>query len=183
MNKLFGFLFMATVLSIFSCQKEDPVIENEQEVITTLYYTLTASGGQTAVFSFQDLDGDGGNAPIISVDSLQANTTYTGQIVLLNETETPADSISVEVLEEDLDHQFFFTTTNSNVSVSYNDLDSEGKPIGLQTEVTTGAAGHGTMTIVLKHEPNKSGANVSSGDMTNAGGETDIEVTFDVHVQ
>lgn len=183
MNKLFGVLFMATVLSIFSCQKEEPVIENEQEVITTLHYTLTASGGQTAVFSFQDLDGDGGNAPIISVDSLQANTTYTGQVVLLNETVTPADSISAEVLEEALDHQFFFTTTDPNVSVNYADLDIEGKPIGLQTVVTTSAAGHGTMTIILKHEPNKSGANVFLGDMTNAGGETDIEVTFDVHVQ
>ena len=183
MKKLFGLLLTITVLGVFSCQKEEPVIENEEEVITTLTYTLVSSTGQTAVFYFQDLDGDGGNAPTMTADTLMANTTYTGQIVLLNETETPAENISDEVLDEALDHQFFFAPTDSNVTVAYNDSDSLGNPIGLQTTLSTGAAGHGMMSVILRHEPNKSAANVSNGVIDNAGGETDVTVTFSATIQ
>ena len=66
----------------------DPVIPNEEEVITTLNLTLTSDSGAVVVFSFQDLDGDGGNAPIQSGDTLQNNTTYSAVLELLNETET-----------------------------------------------------------------------------------------------
>ena len=43
--------------------------------------------------------------------------------------------------------------------------------------------GSGTITVTLRHEPNKDAAGVSSGDIANAGGETDIEVTFNVEIQ
>ena len=36
---------------------------------------------------------------------------------------------------------------------------------------------------LLRHKPNKSGNGVQSGDITNAGGETDIVVTFELDVQ
>ncbi|HBK71516.1 MAG TPA: type 1 periplasmic binding fold superfamily protein, partial [Flavobacteriaceae bacterium] len=36
---------------------------------------------------------------------------------------------------------------------------------------------------ILRHEPNKSASGVSDGDITNAGGETDIEVIFNITVQ
>jgi hypothetical protein len=67
--------------------------------------------------------------------------------------------------------------------VAYGDVDGNGKPLGLQTTVVTGDVSTGTLTITLRHEPDKSAAGVSGGDLTNAGGETDIEVTFDVTVQ
>ena len=38
-------------------------------------------------------------------------------------------------------------------------------------------------TITLRHEPAKTATGVSGGDITNAGGETDIEVVFDVTVE
>ena len=71
----------------------------------------------------------------------------------------------------------------SDVNIAYNDLDEEGKPIGLSTVLTTGEMGSGTITVTLRHEPNKDAAGVSSGDIANAGGETDIEVTFNVEIQ
>ncbi|MEZ7887763.1 MAG: type 1 periplasmic binding fold superfamily protein, partial [Flavobacteriales bacterium] len=61
--------------------------------------------------------------------------------------------------------------------------DEEGNPIGLSTVLTTGEMGSGTITVTLRHEPNKDAAGVSSGDIANAGGETDIEVTFNVEIQ
>lgn len=177
-------LGMVSILSVTSCKKDDPIIENEEEVITTLTYALAPDGGgASVVLSFKDLDGDGGNAPVIIGGTLAANTTYTGALTLLNETETPAESITAEVLEEAVDHQFFFASSISGVSVAYDDVDPNGKPLGLATTLTTGAEGSGTISVTLRHEPNKSASGVSAGDITNAGGETDIEVTFNVEIQ
>lgn len=184
MNKLTISLFLfGIILGFFSCQKEEPVVENEEEVITTLIYTLTSSSGHTAVFNFQDLDGDGGNSPVVTADTLMANTTYTGVMTLLNESETPAENITTEIQGEALDHQFFFTSSDSTVSVAYTDADTNGNPIGLATTLTTGAATMANLTIVLRHEPAKDAAGVSSGVIDNAGGETDIEVNFHLHVE
>lgn len=172
------------IVSLGSCNDpEEPEIPNEEEVITTLSYTLTPDGGGTAVvMTFQDLDGDGGNAPTINGGELMANTTYSGSLELLNEIESPAEDITLEVDEEGEEHQFFFQSTVSGLTVSYDDSDANGDPIGIVTNLTTNNAGNGTLTITLRHEPNKGGDNVSSGDITNAGGETDIEVIFAIDV-
>ena len=69
------------------------------------YFYLLAA----VVLSFQDLDGDGEDAPVINSGDLAAGVTYNGSIELLNETESPAEDITEEVEEEDLDHQFFYT--------------------------------------------------------------------------
>ncbi len=189
MKKPFYFLLIVALSSAFaSCDKDDepecPEITNEEEVITTLTYTLTPSGGgDDVILKFQDLDGDGGDDPVITVEDLVANTTYSGVIELLNETEDPAEDITEEVEDEADEHQFFMSSTLADLTVSYTDTDSNGNPIGITTELVTGEAGTGVLTVVLRHEPNKDGAGVSDGDVTNAGGETDIEVDFDVNVQ
>lgn len=175
-----------SLISIMSCSDdpEDPIIENEEEVITTLTYTLTPSeGGSAVVLSYQDLDGDGANEPTITNGTLSAETTYSGSMTLLNETESPAESITEEIEEEDADHQFFFVTTVSGLSVAYADSDDDGKPVGLASTLTTGAAGSGNLTVTLKHEPDKSASGVSDGVITNAGGETDISVTWTITVE
>jgi hypothetical protein len=167
-----------------ACVKDDPIIPNEGEVITTLRYTLTAdSAGVPIVLSFQDLDGDGGNAPVISGGTLAANTTYTASLELLNEIANPAENITSEIAAEAEAHQFFFQTTSNGLTVNYDDADANGNPIGIATTVTTGNAESGTLTIILRHLPNKTAANVVNGDITNAGGETDIQITFPVDVQ
>jgi hypothetical protein len=169
---------------LFSACKKTPVVPNTEEVITTLHYSLSPNGGGTPVLlTFQDLDGDGGNAPTITNGTLEANKTYTGTLVLLNETVSPSDSISVEVAEEDADHQFFFESTVGGLTVQYNDMDGNNNPLGLESTLTTTTVGTGTLKITLRHEPNKSATGVSAGDISNAGGETDIEVSFNIDVQ
>lgn len=185
MKKL-GLAVLGLGILLASCKKDPKVVTppNEEEVITTLVYTLTPNGGGAVkTFKFQDLDGDGGNAAVITVDTLDANTTYTGAITLSNEQESPAEDITAEVRAEDDEHQFFFSTTTSGVTISYSDQDGAGNPIGLASQLQTAAAGMGDLTIILRHEPNKTATGVSGGDITNAGGETDIEVTFHLHVQ
>ncbi len=183
-NYLFIALVFATSLLFTACEKDDPVIPDEPELITTLNYILTpAGGGAVITLSFQDLDGDGGNAPTIMGGTLTANQTYTGVLELLNEAESPVENITKEIEEENVEHQFFFQSDISNLTITYNDQDTEGNPIGLSSTLITEAAASGSITITLRHEPNKSASGVAQGDLTNAGGETDIEVTFPIDVQ
>lgn len=177
-------MIFALIFTLSACEKKDPKIPNEEEVITTLTYTLTPiNGGNTVVMSFKDLDGDGGNAPEITGGTLMANETYNGVLELLNEVASPAENITTEIEEEDEGHQFFFTSSIAGMDISYNDMDENGNPVGIKTTVTTTNSGAGTLKITLRHEPNKTAADVANGDILNAGGETDIEVSFTVDVQ
>lgn len=176
----------ALVFTACSSDDDNPEPVNEEEVITTLTATLVPVGGGTTItLQTQDLDGDGPNDPEITVSgALAANTTYNGTLELLNETESPAESINEEIEEEDEDHQFFFQITNSLATFTYDDFDEDGNPVGLEFTVTTDdTTGAGTLTITLRHEPSKSANGVSDGDITNAGGETDIQAVFSISVE
>lgn len=178
---------ISALVALASCKKEDPEQDDhhdhhEEELITTVIYTLT-SDNDTAVFTFRDIDGDGGNPPVITEDTLMANTNYEGAIVLLNESETPAEDITEEIIEEAEEHQFFYQNDMGQIAIAYDDVDNNGNPLGVLTTVNSNASGHNNVTITLRHEPNKTADGVADGDITNAGGETDIEVTFHMHVK
>lgn len=177
-------LILLAALFFTACKKDDPVVPNEEELITTLTYTLVSTDGNESVsLIFKDLDGDGGASPEIIGGTLSANKTYNGTLELLNEIESPKEIITEEISEENDAHQFFFQSTVQGLSVDYNDSDSNGKPLGLRTVLTTSDSGSGNLTITLRHEPNKTENGVADGDISNAGGETDIEVTFPINVQ
>ncbi|HAA11961.1 MAG TPA: type 1 periplasmic binding fold superfamily protein [Cytophagales bacterium] len=180
--KLFGLLALGAAVAACDVTPEE---ENEEELITTLRITFTETGTSNTVSAvFQDLDGDGGDAATLTNPTFAANTTYSATIEVLNESETPAEDITAEVEEEGAEHQFFFElSSGTGITTEYTDDDGSGNPVGLSFNLTTTDAGTGTMIVTLRHEPNKSASGVSGGDITNAGGETDIEVTFDVTVQ
>jgi hypothetical protein len=186
MNTIKLFTLLAVFAFAFtSCSEDDdaPAPINEEEVITTMNVMLF-DGTTTKMLSVTDDDGDGPNAPVISADNLDANTTYQGTIEFLNELETPVEDITIEVAEEDEAHQVFYVPSSSlNIDVTYNDQDGNGNPVGLDFTITTGDASGGTLTVTLIHEGNKNADGVSDGDPTNAGGETDIQATFPISIQ
>ncbi|MBT0608371.1 type 1 periplasmic binding fold superfamily protein [Aequorivita echinoideorum] len=180
--KFLATALFATVL-FASCSSDDdaPVEVNEEEVITTMTVTLNpTTQGTPVILRTQDLDGDGPNPPIVTVSgNLAANASYSGQIVLLNETEDPAENITLEVIEEAEEHQFFYTTSAGlNVTTAYLDFDVDGNPLGTEFTLTTGEASSGTITFTLRHEPTKPNSGLSD-----AGGETDVTATFEVTVE
>ncbi len=185
LHKFSVLAFLAVATVFFSCEDDDVVIPVVEELITNMTVVLTPQGGGDVVsLVFSDPDGDGATAPTITGGTLAANTVYDGVITLLNESVSPADDITEEVEAEQEDHQFFFSTTGGlNLSVSYADQDAAGNPLGLLTTYTSGASSSGNLTVILRHEPNKNAAGVKDGDITNAGGETDIEVTFPIIIQ
>lgn len=182
-------LALIFLAAINGCKKDDevtapPPIVNEEEVITTMIFAFTGQGGaDDKELRFTDADGDGGGVPVFDLDTLQAASDYSASIILLNETADPVDTISNEVLEEGTDHQFFFQATGSDITFVYADADANGAPIGLATNATTGTPSVGTVKVTLRHQPDKSGSGVSGGDISNAGGETDIEVTFPLVIE
>ncbi|NNM17629.1 MAG: type 1 periplasmic binding fold superfamily protein [Croceitalea sp.] len=180
--KTIKFLSMLALSAVLftSCSDDDETPEevNEEEVITTMTVTLVPQGGgDTITLQSRDIDGDGPGAPEVTVSgSLDGNTTYTGGIVLLNETVTPAEDITEEVAEEDDEHQFFFQTTGSIASIVYGDTDGNGNPVGIIFTLNTDTAGAASITITLRHEPKKP----NDGTLADAGGETDIAQTFNL---
>lgn len=183
-NYLFLLLALVSTLFITSCDKDDPPIVEEPEIITTVIYTLTPTNGEPpVVLTFRDLDGENGNAPVVTGGTLAANQTYNGTIECQNESVMPTEDITEEILEEDEDHQFFFSTTVTDLNINYSDQDSQGNPVGLSNTITTGGIYSGTITVILKHLPEKFATGVSEGDITFAGGDTDVEATFPIDVE
>lgn len=171
------------------CKRDDDPITpmvptNEEELITTLdLHFHSANDIEHKHFTFTDLDGDGGSAPIIEADTLSIDSIYSVEIEVLNASGSPVEDITAEIQAESAAHQFFFRPSGANVTVAYADTDANGFPVGLQSVWSMGGASNGTIVVTLRHQPDKTAAGVSDGDITNAGGETDIEVTFPVVIE
>jgi hypothetical protein len=109
---------------------------------------------------------------------LATGATYNGSIVLLNETESPAEDITEEVKEEGLEHQFFYTIgAELDLTIEYANFDANLDNLGTEFTLTTGAESSGSLTFTLRHEPTK-----PNTGLVDAEGETDIEVAFDIEV-
>lgn len=193
--KNFKTLLATAAISIFaiSCSSDDdsiPEIINETEVITTSTITLvpTTEGLPTITLNGSDEDGIGGEDPTITVSGpLAANETYSASISLLNETLEETDegfNALNDVIEEDLDHQFFYAISEElNITTEYEGgdfaLDSEGNPFGATFTLTTGAASTGTLTLVLRHELDKADGEAV---LETAGGETEVNTSYPIEI-
>ncbi|MFQ3173424.1 MAG: hypothetical protein ACI8W0_000514 [Flavobacterium sp.] len=178
-------LAVLSVFSFSSCSNDDdPIAVNEEEVITTVTTTLTA-GSQTVTLTSRDLDGDGPDAPVVTVSGdLMVNTRYVGKVSFLNEIANPVEDITVEVKEEGDKHQLFFQAPLAIGTFTYTDTDVNGKPIGLTFTLTTDTTvTAGNIVVILRHEPSKDAAGVAAGNITNAGGATDAQITYVVQVK
>ena len=179
-SKILAFALLS-MFTFSSCNNDDPIAVNEEELITTVTTTLTA-GSQTVTLISRDLDGDGPNSPIVTVSgNLSINTTYTGAVTFKNESVTPIEDITVEIKEEGDEHQLFYQVQTAIGAFTYTDADVNGKPIGLAFSLRTGAsAATGNIVVTLRHEPLKSADGVAAGSIANAGGATDAQVTYPV---
>lgn len=132
------------------------------------------------LLSFQDFDGDGGDPPIIQGGQLKSGVKYNGILAFWNEAVFPEVEITPEIREEGDEHQVFYEPTiNDKVSIEYVDQDVNGNPIGLLISLTaTDPPARGDLVVTLKHLPMKP----NSGIAADAGGETDIEVTFGISI-
>jgi hypothetical protein len=183
MFKPFMLALGALSLVVVSCKKEDHDHDhNEVELITTVELKFSGKGSlgpdTTFVVTFNDPDGDGGNAPTqFETIHLLKNSTYNVEVTLLDKSKTPAETISNEVLAEANDHLFFYSSNPTGlVDVLITDKDSNGKNLGLKSTWTTTNAGSGKVKVKLMHQPGKK-------DGTSATGDTDVDIDFQVNVK
>ncbi len=191
--KYLALLLLAAPLAFSACKKdkEEPKPADDNELITTVVYTLEAPAGSTAPavsITWEDRDGDGGAAPVVTGGTagrltLQRNTLYTGSILLLDRTKTPADTISNEVADEADQHLFVYQTTPAGLlNIVRTDRDTNRLEVGLETTATAPAAGTGSLKITLRHQPPMAnGTRIKDG--TFGPGDTDVAADFPVTVQ
>lgn len=169
---------LLSIVFLESCDKKDPTPVHEPEVITTVEVTLVADGSVTPVtLKFFDEDGEQGSiAPVLTVSSpLKAGTTYSAVIELWNETVDPPGNVSAEVAGEADDHLFCFDVSG-DITINYKDQDGKGRPIGMLTTWDVGAAGSAQVILSLRHQPD-----IKTGECP-GGGETDVQITFDLDI-
>ena len=136
------------------------------------------------LFRSEDLDGPGGNSPLMDSLLLQPNKTYAASLLVLNKAANPIDTISNEILEEGDAHRFYYLpSANSNIIVGGLDTDANGAPLGLNSTWTTGNTGTGTMRITLRHYPGMPPDKEIADPVNSTKSSTDIEITFDAVVQ
>lgn len=177
--KLFAVVMLGGLILV-GCKKKNNEEENEEELITTVKLTLTPVGGGSAlVYSWKDVDGVGGNAPVIQTVTLAPSKVYNCSVQFLDESKTPAEDITTEVVTEGVDHQVYYAVSGgANLTITGLNNDAAGLPLGTTSTFTSGAASTGALKITLKHKPGVKAA----GDAVTKG-ETDVEVDFPVSVQ
>jgi hypothetical protein len=151
----------------------------ENELITSLRlkFVNQASAADVRLATWKDLDGQGGNPPVIDPISLQPNAVYTLTVdAVLNETSATSEDVTPEIVREATNHLFVYKPTGAPLTVVVTDKDSQGLPFGLQARATTAGAGSGSLRVVLRHQ-------VGTKDGTETPGSTDFDTTFPVTIQ
>ena len=176
---------LAAILFLVSCKKE-PAAINEEEQINHLELILRTAGTNIYdTFTFNDPDGIGGIAATLDSIIIDKDSVFVAQLILKNTIANPAEIINEEIETESTAHQFFYSSNPTTIlrNFSYLDTDSNDKPLGLKFQFDArGSSYTGNLKITLRHEPNKSAAGVANGDITNAAGETDLEIEFPVRL-
>ncbi|MBL7808423.1 MAG: hypothetical protein JNN28_11425 [Saprospiraceae bacterium] len=168
--------FGAVALGLFTmtgCDKQD---QTSEENITRVELQFQGNGFSQAVVALET-NGDGiwdGTGEI----SLPANSgPVFCEVFVYDETQNPKADLTAEIIEESADHLFTYEVTGANVAITGLDTDSNGGPLGRNTNWETGAASTGTIRVKLHHEPtNKSNA-------SDPGGDVDFDITFPIKIQ
>jgi hypothetical protein len=191
LRKVSLYLVALLAFGFASCESEDPEKENEGEVITDVtlkFQELNSSNALVgSVLTFKASDPQGievGKTPTVQSISLTKGKKYQMTIEVTNSIEN--EDITTEILEEAAAHQFFFLgpVFDSNIfSIQYADGDGIG--LGLKNIVTVSSStgtNNSSMRVVLRHDLDKkvSGTNPNFSNFVQAGGETDLDITFPV---
>ncbi|MCC6280244.1 MAG: hypothetical protein IT262_06585 [Saprospiraceae bacterium] len=169
------FSLLATGLMIGGCKKDE---ETVQENITRVQVHLTGANGFDQEFEWSDPDGgDASNATVETiVIPASAGTNIHCHLHVYDDTKTPVEDLTEEIEAESDVHLFVFNVTGANIGVAYDDTDSNGKKVGIESLWTKGAASTGSINIKLYHEP------TDKDNLSAPGGEVDFDVDFPVTV-
>ncbi|MEC8090828.1 MAG: hypothetical protein VX094_04115 [Bacteroidota bacterium] len=201
------FLFIASLIIITSCTKDDgePIHEHEVNKVV-LHFTNTADSSTFEVEwelehdDEEHTDDDGDDHAHEGHIELAPNAEYTVEAKFYDvgehdegsddhdhdhdgDHEEEGEDITPEIIEEKNVHHVFFEmvglTNVTIVSASDDTKDVNGFGLNLRTTWTTGAEEKGEVKVFLIHEPG-----TKDGDTrAEFGGEDDVIADFEVHVE
>ena len=181
--KKMAFGLLATTVLFSACKKSNDGESNDEELITTVQLTFTPAGGGASLnFFYRDADGPGGEAPTRDEIKLAASTTYNVSIQLMNESATPVENITPEIVEEAEAHRFYYTASAANLTISNLNNDANGAPVGLTSTWTTTTAAAGTVGVVLRHYGGTPPDKQTADPVNSPKSSTDVDVTFSYSV-
>lgn len=168
--------------------------DHDHGVIAAVQLTFAPTSGGDAV-TYEIHDG------VSDEVQLMAGESYDLSVAVLEEDADGLLDLTGEISNDAESHQVFFLgediaseatqSQNALVSVDYNDSDSNGMPLGIDSVATGLQAGSGSMQVVLRHMPPENGspiknadsaADVASGGLSAIGGDNDFDVSFDLTV-
>ena len=180
-KNLLSLLVVGNMFFLQSCgNDDDPMFENEEELITDVILTLTPNGGGDPVkLLFNDPDGEiGSKPPSITGGTLQNGITYTGDISLLNNSDGDSEDVTIEVKAEGDEHLFCYTPSEIGVVITRTDNDVKNLEIGIKTSWVVGSTtGTGMVKVILKHQP----GGIKDGSCEP--GDTDVEIDFPITIE
>jgi hypothetical protein len=174
-------VFALLALNFNACtdHQHDDDHKHEEESINKVELTLTPDSlglpEQTVVWS--DLDGDGGNAPILpDTIRLTPGIQYTAELSYKHVHNGVEHLVNTEIRNEADEHLVCFSPIQLIqvviLEITRTDKDNQGKELGLTSKWKALISEKGAVRISLKHQPN--GIKNGSCDV----GETDAEIDF-----
>ncbi len=179
-----GIFLVSSLLT--ACKKDKAAEEeNDNELITTMKLTFVpVGGGPTLTYQFKDTDGPGGAAPTTDEIVLAPSKAYNVTVQLLNEAETPAEDITLEVQAEADAHRFYYQPSGgSNINVAGLDNDPNAVPLGITSTWTSGSIATGSIVVTLRHYPGNPPGKAVADPVNSPKSSTDIEVSFNTKIQ
>lgn len=197
-----GSILMILLTVLISCSDDDSAItvpEIESNTITTVRITLVSTietnlvdMGSTFIFEYKDLDGDGPIEPVISnVMGFNPNepnnitlrpAIYEGSIALFDESSDELIDRTPRIASDPDNHQFFYSFTGDELPpiVTYDDMDTNGNPVGLRfiLDNTVGGQKRYNFNISLLQNLDKNAEGVLNGDSTDAGGDVILDISM-----
>ena len=192
-------LIISAFLLVISCDKGEPVVVHEHEVLTRVVLEVKKDGETNfKKYTFEvevhddhghddhgdDDHGDDDHGDEHTEVELDTNSTYHVGIFFYNDSDPDnIEDVTLEVIEEADAHQVFYEMTEipgfSIAAASDDTKDSNGNPLFLKTSWTTASETSGDVMAYLIHEPTSK----TGSTRADFGGATDLQIEFEVHIE
>lgn len=166
-NRIIGIALLSFSILTFSCKKDDPIQEHENEQINQVQLTFhNETNHKIFTWSLDQKD-------TIMLDAYQ---TYELSVAFLHVDKGEAEDLTEEIEEEAENHQIVYSIEPASLaSITYLDKDANDLPIGLDSRINVLAPGNGTFRVALKH---------FNGTKNNpASGSYDVDVQFPIQIK
>ncbi len=175
---------------VFASCSDDPTappVDNEHAPPTTItveLVALDAAGNPTTqktTATVRDTTVVKGKARVEGLLQLDAGVQYRGSITLYDESKSPAENVTSEIVQEKDGHIFLFAPggglDTSRILITDKDKDSKGFDVGLTflLQATAGPSATGTINVQLRH--------YDSGNKNDTVYDTDINSNVPVQIR